>query len=103
MGSEMKLVLTENENLLMEPFSNDYDPRLDSDSIYTLDMDRAQKLDTYSIAMDARIQQAKSADARIILNAMKTFVLNFDNNNNNNDDDDDDDYDDTATININDK
>lgn len=74
----MENVLTENANLLMEPFSDEYDPKLDQDSIYSEGMNREEKLKKYDAVMEDRIKQANSEQARIILNAMRTFVLDYD-------------------------
>jgi len=71
----MTEVLSENEALLMEPFSENYDPKLDRDSIYSEGMNRDERMDKYATVMDERIQQAKSENARIILSVMRTFVL----------------------------
>lgn len=71
----MRRELSANEDLLMAPFEDDYDPRLDKDSIYTVDMDRQQKLSTFTTVMEDRVARAKSETAKIILNAMTNFVL----------------------------
>ena len=74
----MDKVLKENEELLMEPFLDDYDPRLDPNSIYEEGMSRVEKIKKYTMVMENRMQKAKSDNAKIILNAMKNFVLDFD-------------------------
>lgn len=73
---EMRLILKENYNLVMAPFiDEDFDPKLDPESIYTDDMDTPSlRFEHYVKVMEGRIIQAQSAVAQNVLQAMLDFV-----------------------------
>ena len=69
-------VLAEYQDFLLEPLEDD-DAVLDPDSIYTPGMTRAQRYEAYKASMDERVGSARNPQARIVLSAMRDFVLSF--------------------------
>ena len=67
-------ILIQHQDFLLEQFDN-LDCVLEEDSIFTPDMSRKERFNTYELVMEERIKSARVPAARNTLMALKEFVL----------------------------
>ena len=67
-------ILMQHQDFLLEQFDN-LDCVLEEDSIFTPDMNREERFNTYEVVMEERIESARIPAARNTLMALKEFVL----------------------------
>jgi hypothetical protein len=70
----MQSILQENKEFLLEPIE-DEDAVQDVDSIYLRCKNRQERYRAYEQAMEQRLDSAKNPTAKLVLTAMKEFVL----------------------------
>ena len=66
-------LLQSNEDFLLQQL-NDLDVALESDSVYTPDMNREERFIRYREVMDERIENARAPAAKTALSALRDFV-----------------------------
>lgn len=71
----MKEVLSRYDEMLMEPFQEDYDPDFETDSIYEVGMTKQDKILRYEKVISERIESAQNGSVKTILQRMKCYVL----------------------------
>jgi hypothetical protein len=75
-SSSVRRVLDANKDFLLE-LLEDQDAVLDSDSIYTPNMTRKERYETYKASMDRRIGTSRNKEACAVLTHMRDYVLEF--------------------------
>ena len=75
-SQQLQETLEKYQAFLLEPLEDD-DAVLDADSIFTSNMSRAQRYQTYQKNMEERIQKARTPQAQKVLTAMNDFVIGF--------------------------
>jgi hypothetical protein len=74
--TSMQPILENYKDFLLEPLE-DMDAVLDPDSIYTSTMNREARYLSYQKSMQERIGQANNNKVKVVLTAMKDYVLSF--------------------------
>mmetsp|Transcript_4408 Transcript_4408/g.9558 ORF Transcript_4408/g.9558 Transcript_4408/m.9558 type:complete len:214 (-) Transcript_4408:606-1247(-) len=71
-----RAILEENRDFLLEPLESE-DSLAGSGSIYTPEMSRAERYQTYKNSVNKRLESSKNPTAKAVLTAMRDFVMEF--------------------------